>query len=127
MTRAAGILAAIGTALACLPAAADDGAYIALPGEGLAQGRAVWLANCEGCHGYGIAGAPIPMKPAHWAPRLKKGKPVLYDHAINGFYGPDDTVMPERGGNTSLSDAEVMSAVDYMTALAAFYIQHERK
>lgn len=125
--RAAGILAIIGTALANLPAMADNSAYIELPGKSLAQGRTVWLGTCEGCHGYGIAGAPIPMKPAHWAPRLQKGKTVLYDHAINGFYGPDDTVMPERGGNAALTDDEVKSAVDYMTALAAYYIQHERK
>ena len=66
------------------------------------------------------------MKPAEWAPRVAKGKAVLYDHAINGFFGPDDTMMPERGGNPALSDAEVKAAVDYMVALANFYIEQER-
>lgn len=110
-----------------LPAAfADDSAYVELQGE-FSHGRAVWLANCEGCHGYGFAGAPIPMQPSDWVPRLEKDRAVLYDHAINGFFGPDDTMMPERGGNPDLSDAEVMAAVDYMAALADYYIQQKRK
>ena len=98
---------------------ANDSAYIELQGSALTQGRILWLANCETCHGYGIAGAPIPMQPSEWAPRLEKGKNVLYDHAIKGFFGPDDSMMPERGGNPDLTDEEMMSAVDYMAALAA--------
>jgi cytochrome c5 len=111
---------------AWVSAAADPGAYPQLQGAGLDEGRSVWLANCEGCHGYGIAWAPVPMKPPDWRARLAKGKPVLYVHAINGFFGPDDTLMPERGGNPELSDAQVRAAVDYMTALATHYIQQER-
>jgi cytochrome c5 len=102
-------------------------AYVQLQGEHLQQGRMIWLSTCEGCHGYGIAGAPVPMVPDEWAPRLEKGKTVLYEHAINGYFGVDDTMMPARGGNPDLSDDEVKSAVDYMTALAAHYIQLERK
>ncbi len=33
--------------------------YPEFEGERLALGRAVWLENCEGCHAYGIAGAPL--------------------------------------------------------------------
>ena len=43
------------------PCLADNPAYGVFEGTQLAQGRAVWLADCEGCHGYGVAGAPIPM------------------------------------------------------------------
>ncbi len=106
---------------------ADSSAYVELQGKHLTQGRALWLANCEGCHGYGIAGAPIPMDPSDWASRLKQERSVLYDRAINGFFGPDDTMMPERGGNPNLSDTEIMAAVDYMAALATYYIQRKRK
>ena len=113
--------------LAANAAGADNSAYMVLQGEQLSQGRSVWLANCEGCHGYGIAGAPVPMHPSEWTARLEKGKAVLYEHAINGFFGPDDTMMPERGGNPELSDAEIVAAVDYMAALANYYIQLERK
>lgn len=105
---------------------AEDERYPLLPGAAPQAGRAIWLENCEGCHGYGIAGAPIPLNPDEWAPRLAKGKAVLYEHAINGFYGPDDTMMPERGGNPDLSDEEVKSAVDYMAALADYYIKLQR-
>ena len=104
----------------------DSDSYVVFQNAHLAEGRTVWMDNCEGCHGYGIAGAPVPMKPGDWQPRLAKGKTVLYDHAINGFYGPEDTVMPERGGNPELTDEQVMAAVDYMTALAAFFIQQQR-
>lgn len=89
--------------------------------KALGQGRSLWIENCEGCHGYGIAGAPIPMQAADWAPRLNKPKSELYDHAINGFFGPDDTMMPARGGNDALSDSEVQAAVDYMLKLARQY------
>lgn len=103
---------------------ADNPAYLPLQGETLVQGRTIWLDNCEGCHGYGIAGAPIPMEPLAWQPRLQQPMSTLYNHAINGFFGPDDTMMPPKGGNPTLSDQEVRSAVDYMAALARHYIQH---
>ncbi|MGB0712252.1 MAG: c-type cytochrome, partial [Gammaproteobacteria bacterium] len=94
---------------------------------GLEQGRQLWLDNCEGCHGYGTAGAPIPMIPGEWKPRLAQDKAVLYRHAIEGFFGPDDAMMPARGGNDALSDAEVRAAVDYMTTLARHHIDLSSK
>lgn len=111
--------------LTCLVAGggqADPAAYTEL-GPALAQGRAIWLENCEGCHGYGIAGAPIPMQPDDWRERLKQEPGVLYRRAIDGFFGPDDTFMPPRGGNERLDDAQVRAAVDYMAALARSYLQ----
>ncbi len=63
------------------------------------------------------------MTPGEWKPRVIKDRAVLYDHAINGFFGPDDTMMPERGGNPELSDEQVKQAVDYMVALAKHYIE----
>ncbi|MDJ0740478.1 MAG: c-type cytochrome [Gammaproteobacteria bacterium] len=104
-------------------AAADAPAYRHFDEPQLAHGRVVWLANCEGCHGYGTAGAPIPSAPADWRERVRKPLDVLYRHAIDGFFGPDDTMMPPRGGNPSLSDNDVRAAVDYMTRLAHSYLQ----
>jgi len=88
----------------------------------LSKGRALWIENCKGCHAYGTASAPIPMIPEEWSDRVTKSKAILYDHAINGFFGKDDTMMPERGGNPELTDEQVKLAVDYMVSLATYYI-----
>lgn len=109
--------------LAQATAVADGVVYRHFDGQRLAEGRVVWLANCEGCHGYGIAGAPIPMEPDAWRDRLRQDRDTLYRHAIEGFFGPNDTMMPPRGGNDSLSDNQVRFAVDYMATLAEYYLQ----
>ena len=87
-----------------------------------AQGRELWLENCETCHGHGIADAPIPMRPEEWRFRLDKGTKVLYQHAIEGYIGSDYSMMPARGGNEDLTDQQVKLAVDYMVFLAGYYI-----
>jgi len=51
---------------------------------------------------------------------------VLYTHAIQGHFGPDGALMPARGGNPNLTDEQVKAAVDYMAALATYFIQHKR-
>ncbi len=96
--------------------------FVEFTDSNLQQGRTIWIENCKGCHAYGTAGAPIPMIAEEWQVRVIKPRNMLYDHAINGFFGPDDTMMPERGGNPDLSDQQVKSAVDYMLALAKHYI-----
>lgn len=82
----------------------------------LQQGRAVWMGTCRGCHDIGIAGAPPLGDRAAWAPRIAQGRAVLHAHAREGFFGPAGTMMPVRGGNEALSDAELFAAVDYMVA-----------
>jgi cytochrome c5 len=101
--------------------------YITSDNREITQGREVWLNNCEACHGYGIADAPVPMNPEEWDYRLAKGATVLYTHAIDGFIGPDYSMMPARGGNQELTDDEVKLAVDYMIYLANFYINKQVK
>lgn len=106
--------------------AAETDRYVEFDAAGLGHGRQVWLQNCETCHGYGVAGAPIPMRPGDWAARVDKPRELLYGHAIEGFFGPEDTLMPARGGNEKLSDEEVMRAVDYMVELAKHYLGQQR-
>ena len=77
-------------------------------------GKGIYDASCAACHGAGIAGAPKVGDKANWAPRIKQGDAVLYDHAIKGFMGKSG-MMPPKGGSTA-SDAEVKAAVDYMVA-----------
>ncbi|HEY1327939.1 MAG TPA: c-type cytochrome [Casimicrobiaceae bacterium] len=84
---------------------------------GKPDGKKVFETTCNVCHGAGIAGAPKFGDKAAWAPRLAEGINTLHQHAIHGFQGKGG-VMPPKGGNTALSDAEVMAAVDYMAAAA---------
>jgi cytochrome c5 len=95
-------------------AAAAPAAAAATPATAV-DGKKVYDTACTACHTAGIAGAPKSGDKAAWAPRIAQGANVLYDHAIKGFQGKAG-VMPAKGGNVSLSDAEVKAAVDYMVA-----------
>ena len=105
--------------------AADNTSYVMPDSVALKFGRYIWMNNCEGCHGYGIADAPVPMRPKDWEHRVAKGKTLLYRHAIDGFISDDYSEMPARGGNEELRDEHVRAAVDYMLFLANFYIKQE--
>ena len=85
----------------------DKGA--AAPAAGGADGKKVFEASCQACHGGAVPGIPPIGNKADWAPRIKQGKETLHKHALEGF-----NAMPAKGGNTSLSDDEVKAAVDYM-------------
>jgi cytochrome c5 len=80
-----------------------------------ADGKKVYDTACTACHTPGIAGAPKVGDKAAWSPRIAQGANVLYEHAIKGYQGKNG-VMPPKGGNTALSDADVKAAVDYMTS-----------
>jgi cytochrome c5 len=81
------------------------------------QGKSVFNKTCSLCHAVGAAGAPKPGDKEDWGPRIAQGMDVLHKHAMEGFTGAKG-VMPARGGNATLTDAEVMSAVDYMVGLS---------
>ncbi|WP_153114806.1 c-type cytochrome [Rhodocyclus tenuis] len=108
------------------PATGDDSvelriqpvARVTIKGEepaaasGPKDGESIYKSVCSACHGSGALGAPKAGDKAAWTPRLAQGKTVLYASALNG-----KNSMPAKGGATSLSDAEVKSAVDYMIGL----------
>ena len=106
--EAASAPAAEGAAPAAAPAdaakAEDKGAA-----AGGADGKKVYEASCQACHGGAVPGVPHVGKKEDWAPRIKQGKDTLHKHALEGF-----NAMPAKGGNGSLSDDEVKAAVDYM-------------
>jgi cytochrome c5 len=102
---------AVGTASAT-PAAAT--APAAAPAAGAAakpDGKKVYDSTCVACHATGVAGAPKFGDKAAWAPRIKTGIDALHAIALKG-----KGAMPPKGGNASLSDADVFAAVDYMVA-----------
>ena len=71
-------------------------------------GEQIYNGICQVCHDVGLINAPKLGDINAWKDRAKKGKSVLYEHAINGF-----NAMPAKGGGY-ISDIEVKSAVDYM-------------
>ena len=98
--------------------AAQDAAKKAAAGQvaygGTLDGSVIFGNLCTGCHTSGAGGAPTLDK-AHWAARLAQGKDVLHKHAIEGFTG-NAGVMPPKGGNPALTDAQVIATVDWMLA-----------
>lgn len=100
---------------AATPAAAAATAPAAAPAIASADsGKKAYDAACIACHGAGIAGAPKFGDKAAWTARLGQGANVMYEHALKGFQGKTG-FMPPKGGST-LPDAEVKAAVDYMVA-----------
>jgi len=75
------------------------------------KGEATYRQSCAVCHAAGVAGAPKITDKAAWAPRIAQGKDALYNSSLKG-----KGAMPAKGGNPSLSDADVKAAVDYMVS-----------
>ena len=78
--------------------------------SGVKSGEEVYKAVCLMCHQAGMLNAPKLGDVQAWAPRIAQGYEVLVQHAIKGIRS-----MPAKGGNASLSDNEVASAVLYMS------------
>jgi cytochrome c5 len=76
---------------------------------GVKDGKAVYTQTCAACHASGVAGAPKLGDRVAWAERLKAGEGGLITSVLKG-----KGAMPPKGGNASLSDADVRAAVDYM-------------
>ena len=76
------------------------------------SGEQVYTKVCSGCHAAGVLNAPKFGDKAAWSGRLAKegGLEGLVKKAISGI-----NAMPPRGGDTSLSDAEVHAAVEHLT------------
>ena len=85
----------------------------AAEGKGADAGKKTFDTVCTACHGTGVLGAPKFGDKAAWAPRIAQGKDKLYQSALHG-----KNAMPAKGGNPSLSDADVKAAVDYMVSAA---------
>lgn len=103
------------TGAAAIAAAAEAASKLAqsqVAYDGTLDGAVIYNQLCGACHTNGAGGAPT-LDQAHWGPRLAKGVDTLVKHAIEGFQG-DAGLMPARGGNPSLSDAQVEASVKWM-------------
>ncbi|HET7366410.1 MAG TPA: c-type cytochrome [Burkholderiales bacterium] len=93
-------------------AAAAPGAT-AKPAAGAANGKQVFDSTCTACHTTGVANAPKLGDKAAWAPRIKQGIDALVQSALKG-----KGAMPPKGGNASLSDADLRAAIEFMVSQA---------
>lgn len=76
-------------------------------------GEEVYNTTCVACHGSGLAGAPKFGDKSAWSARIAQGNDTLHKHALEGFTGKAG-VMPAKGGMTTVTDASIIAAVDYM-------------
>ena len=72
----------------------------------LADGAAVYDANCAMCH---KVLKPKTGDKAAWAPLIAQGVDTLTATTIKG-----KGMMPPKGGKPNLSDADIKAAVQYM-------------
>lgn len=109
---------AVPASVAPAPEAAAPAAVPAAPkvaGGNTGKGEDIYKKTCFACHDAGVAGAPKLRDKAAWAPRIAQGMDTLYMHSIKGFQGKVG-MMPPKGGNMALSDADMKSAVDFMVS-----------
>ncbi|MEI7969379.1 MAG: cytochrome c oxidase subunit II [Betaproteobacteria bacterium] len=80
---------------------------------GAVDGKKTYEGLCAACHMAGVAGAPKVGDKSAWSARIAQGEGTLHEHAIKGI-----RMMPAKGGNPALSDAEVKAAVTHMVGLS---------
>jgi cytochrome c5 len=73
------------------------------------SGEQIVKAVCAACHQTGVANAPKIGDAKAWAPHIKEGLKGMIATALKG-----KGAMPPRGGDASLSDADIERAVVFM-------------
>ncbi|CAG0931070.1 MAG: Cytochrome c6 [Rhodocyclaceae bacterium] len=95
------------------PTAAAPAPAPAAAAPAAGNGKKTYDMACVACHAAGVAGAPKFGDKAAWGPRLGGGLDALTASAIKG-----KGAMPPKGGNTSIPDADIRAAVEYMAGAA---------
>jgi cytochrome c5 len=104
----AGALAPEAVAARIQPVARVEFGAAAAP-AGARKGEDIVKVACAACHQAGVANAPKIGDRASWAPRLQQGLKEMLANAIKG-----KGAMPPRGGDASLTDAELTRAIVFM-------------
>ena len=86
---------------------------VASVSSGPRTGEQIYNTACMACHGTGAAGAPKLGDKAAWAPRIKQGPEVLWNHLLNGL-----NAMPAKGMCMDCSDDELKAVLAHMTDAA---------
>lgn len=81
----------------------------AAPARAPMTGEQIVAKVCSACHGTGVLNAPKIGDKAAWSKLKAAGMAAMLSNAIKG-----KNQMPARGGDPSLSDAEVKAAVELM-------------
>ena len=101
-------------AMAAAQEAAKKAAASQVAYGGTTDGKTIFGDLCTTCHMNAATGAPILSDKAAWAPRVAEGLDTLVKHAIDGYQGKDGKLMPAKGGNPALTDAQVKATVEWM-------------
>ena len=78
-------------------------------GEVKLTGQEVYNKVCVACHATGVMGAPKVGSKELWEPRLTQGLTGLVNNALSGI-----RAMPAKGGDPSLTEANLRDAISYM-------------
>ena len=104
-------------ALVAAQEAAKKAAEAQVAYGGTLDGKVIFGNLCKTCHENAATGAPVLTDKGAWAPRIAQGMDTLFTHAIHGFTGSKGA-MPAKGGNPSLTDAQVKATVQWMVSQA---------
>lgn len=75
----------------------------------LVAGKETYQKACASCHDEGLDDAPVTGDQDSWTDRSRLWSAVLFEHAKAGYLD-----MPEKGGQSELTDASVEAAAEYM-------------
>lgn len=81
-------------------------------------GEQVFNTVCTACHTAGILNAPKIDDKVAWEPRAAKGLQGLLASSTNGL-----NQMPAKGGDASLTEAELSAAIIYMVGKAGIELK----
>ncbi len=76
-----------------------------------ADPKKVYDSVCVACHAQSVAGSPKLGDKAAWAPRIKTGTDAMLKSVLAG-----KGAMPPKGGNATLSEAEIRGVVEFMVS-----------
>jgi mono/diheme cytochrome c family protein len=92
---------------------------------GAAHGEQIYNATCIACHGSGGVGVPglaLPLTTSTFAASLSDDALAAFLAVGRSVSDPLNTtgiLMPPRGGNSSLTDADLADVVAYLRSIAS--------